>query len=478
MNSLLLALSMTAASVPAQPPAPPPPLSPLLYVKVMGPAGMKVTFYPGTPAERTLDTPALVGVRPGYVYRVALSVPQAPNARFYPSLEVRGALRTTLSQAMRHPVPVVFLEDEIRRVDRNGSMITKVHYLEDPAQAPPVATKPDEPLLVDVPYEIDPLDEARSKGRPMVVVHFGEKEPAREELVRFAVPNTILFPGEQKLPIPPAPPQVPWLYLPVYDPIIGPKITNEECLPDGGDVGPRIGIAPDGKLGGFDASDSAVEYSTQSGKRLVSVSNRLCVFAPRFAVARQELVPAGEKLVTGPGITAAAKTTLAMNRRETPMHETANTHLAAATSKLTASGMQSRFKLHTFENQTVVSVVASVAGVRVVGNVKEPDEITAYPLCEPLSLFKWSDPKEAHAGDVVTFYLRYHNHTKQFMDNVVISDSLTARLEYIPGSARSDRVAALTITPNEAGSVILRWEISGKIPPGEKGIVSFQARVR
>ena len=379
---------------------------------------------------------------------------------------------------MRHPVPLVFLEDEIRRVDRFGSMITKVHYLEDPAQASPVASKPDEPLLVDVPNEIDPLDEARSKGRPMVIVHLGEKEPAREELVRFAVPNTILFPGEQKLGMPPAPPQVPWLYLPIYDPIIGPKVTNEECLPDGGDIGARMGIGPDGKLGGLDASDAAVEYSTQSGKRLFSPSNRVCVLAPRFAVARQEQVPAGEKLITGPGITASSKTTLAMNRRETPMSETANTHLAAATSKLTASGMQSRVKLHTLENQSVVSIVGSVAGVRVVGNVKEPDEITAYPLCEPLSLFKWSDPKEAHSGDTVTFFLRYHNHTKQFVDNIVISDSLSGRLEYIPGSARSDRVAALTIQPNEAGSVVLRWEISGKIPPGEKGIVSFQARIR
>jgi hypothetical protein len=31
---------------------------------------------------------------------------------------------------------------------------------------------------------------------------------------------------------------------------------------------------------------------------------------------------------------------------------------------------------------------------------------------------------------------------------------------------------------NEAGSVILRWEINGRLPPGESGIISFQARVR
>lgn len=478
MNSLLLALSMTAASVPAQPPAPPKPLSPLLYVKIMGPAGMKVTFHPGTPGERTLDAPAIVGVRPGYIYRLALSVPQMPDAKFYPSLEVRGALQTTLNQALRHPVPVVFMDEEIRRVDRNGSMITKVHYLEDPSQAAPVASTPDDPILVDVSSDMDPMDEARSKGRIMVVTHLGEKEPGREELVRFAVPNTILFPGEMKLSLPPAPPRVPWLYMPIYDPIIGAKRTNEECLPDGGDIGPRIGIGPDGKLGGFDASDTALEYTSQSGKRHFSVSNRVCVLAPRYAVARQELAPAGRKLITAAGVAAGSKTTLALDHKQFPMDETANTHLTQATSKLTASGMQSRVKLHTFENIRGVSIVGSVNGVKVVGNVKEPDEITAYPMCEPISLFKWSDPKEAQAGDTVTFFLRYHNHTKQFVDNVVISDSLTARLDYVTGSARSDRVAALTVQANEAGSVILRWEISGKIAPGEKGIVSFQAKIR
>jgi uncharacterized repeat protein (TIGR01451 family) len=475
MNSLLLMLSLT---MPAQPHAPQAPPAPILYAKVMGPAGMKVTFHPGTPGERTLEVPAMVGLRPGYIYRLALSLPQTPNVKLYPTLEVRGALQTTVAQAMRHPVPIVFLDDELRRVERNGSMITKVHYLEDPSQAPPVATAPNEPLLVDVPNDADPIEEARSKGRPMVIVRLGEKEPDRDELVRFAVPNTILFPGEQRLPLPPAPPLVPWLHLPVYDPIIGAKRTDEECLPDGGDVGPRMGIGPDGKLGGFNASDTAVEYSTESGKRLFSPSNRVCILVPRYAVARQELVPVGSKLVTGAGVALVAKAPSTMNRKEATQGAATAMHLAAASSKLSPSGMRSREKLHTFENLQGVRILAMSEGVKIVGNVKGPDEITAYPFCEPLSLYKWAEPKEAQVGDTITYYLRYHNHTKQAMDNVVISDSLSGRLDYIPGSARSDREAALTVTPNEAGSVILRWEISGKIAPGDKGIVAFQVKVR
>ena len=66
----------------------------------------------------------------------------------------------------------------------------------------------------------------------------------------------------------------------------------------------------------------------------------------------------------------------------------------------------------------------------------------------------------------------------QPITDVAVSDSLTGRLEYVPGSARADRDAVFTLAPNEAGSQVLRWQISGRLLPGQTGIVSFQARVR
>jgi uncharacterized repeat protein (TIGR01451 family) len=112
-----------------------------------------------------------------------------------------------------------------------------------------------------------------------------------------------------------------------------------------------------------------------------------------------------------------------------------------------------------------------------VGVVKGPEEIDFTPCC-PITLFKWADPKEAQIGDVVTFFLRYHNHTNEPVDHLAVSDSLTPRLEYIPNSARSDREASMVVEANEAGSVILRWEISGKLLTGQSGVVAFQARIR
>ena len=48
----------------------------------------------------------------------------------------------------------------------------------------------------------------------------------------------------------------------------------------------------------------------------------------------------------------------------------------------------------------------------------------------------------------------------------------------IPGSAKSDRDAVFTMQANEAGSLLLRWEITGTLQPGTGGTIKFKARVR
>src|SRR5262245_27708596 len=81
MNSLFLTLTLaSSAVVPAQPPAThnPPVQAPLLFVKVIGPEGMRVTFHPGTSGAKAIASPAMVGLRPGYIYRVELTLPGRP----------------------------------------------------------------------------------------------------------------------------------------------------------------------------------------------------------------------------------------------------------------------------------------------------------------------------------------------------------------------------------------------------------------
>ncbi len=106
------------------------------------------------------------------------------------------------------------------------------------------------------------------------------------------------------------------------------------------------------------------------------------------------------------------------------------------------------------------------------------EEVIPCPPEKPLLLVKCADRTSAQPGDVVTFFLRYSNHGGKPITEVAVSDSLSPRLDYVPGSAQSDRPAVFTTQVNEAGSLILRWEISGTLQPGQSGALRFQARVR
>ena len=116
-----------------------------------------------------------------------------PNLTLYPTLEVRGTLLgPKTARPAQHPAPVVFSQDDLLRV-LNGFLLTKVIYLEDPEQAIASASKPDQPLEFDVSPGSDPVEEARLRGRPVLIVRMGEREVAAEELVRQSIPGTLLF---------------------------------------------------------------------------------------------------------------------------------------------------------------------------------------------------------------------------------------------------------------------------------------------
>src|SRR5437588_12037390 len=89
-------LALLPGVAPCQVSVPPPAAggAPFLYARFLGPEGMRVTFYPGTPEERRYDAPITVGLRPGYCYRVKLdNFAGYPGVEFYPTLEVRGTLQ-------------------------------------------------------------------------------------------------------------------------------------------------------------------------------------------------------------------------------------------------------------------------------------------------------------------------------------------------------------------------------------------------
>jgi uncharacterized repeat protein (TIGR01451 family) len=449
-------------------------MPPLLFVQFRGPAGSRALFYEGDACGRAFDSPVTVGLRPGYHYRVQLTdFPEHPRLSLFPTVEVRGLVAYPPGiNAADFAVPLVITKEDVDRA-LSGALVAKAYYLENPDLAFPVATRPDQPIELEVPPARCLEDEARARGRLLVILRLGERQADLGELAGANVPGTVLLPGAGALSLPAAPPCVPWACWTVYDPRLGPKRPFEECLCDGGDVGIPVGLGADGQLRGVDPTDAAARYDCL-GCRKVTISNRVCLFAPRFVALRSEFVPAGYATVQTP---AAAASTLAQflleERRGSRVYVQVKAPVVAY-APLRPSEVETAQGLLRVEQilETVVAT-ARLQGAEIVGVCVKP------PVpCGPLALCKWADAKAAQVGDVVTFYLKYTNTGGQPMTNVAVTDSLSARLEYVPGSERTDREGVFTAQENESGSLILRWEFGGALAPGQSGMIRFQARVR
>jgi uncharacterized repeat protein (TIGR01451 family) len=442
---------------------------------------MRATYYPGGPQGHEIPASATVGLRPGYIYRVKLTVTGLPSQahgevlNLYPTLEVRGSLQLPPKQSVHdYPVTIVLSNDDIEQVLRASALVTKVVALEHPECAYPAASRAEEPFEIRLfPWQ-NLLEEARTVGRPLLVVRLGEREVSPDEMAHQAVPGTVFLPGAHGLGSPTAPPMLPSACWQLYDPVLGPPDPADECLHDGGDVGAPAGIDAAGRLRGLDPSDTVAEYSTCKGLRKLAISNRVCLCVPRYIVLRSELIPVGAETVLALKDTLAIERQIELLKRVPPLEVEQNQHPVAVRVRARPSAV---------EQFVGASVVGRVEGLKELVRAEIPYDVTG--VCQkiekverPLVLCKWLDPPSAKVGDIVTFYLRYSNPGELPIADVVVSDSLTTRLEYVPQTARSDRSAVFTTQNNEAGSVVLRWELSGRLQPGQSGLISFQARVR
>lgn len=480
MNASLLLATLLAGA----PPTPPSAFAPTLHVRMAVPEGVKVTLRPGTPDARVHDGPAQFAVRPGYLYRIAMSgFADEPATVVYPSLEVRASLFMPVTlKSDDWPATVRIGSEDLRRV-LAGGMVTKIVYLENPDLAPARSSTADEPIETDAVRGEDAMELAYRRGRPLMVVRIGGTALSTQELQTMDVPGTLQQAGDPPLGPPAQPPMLPARTFQLYDPILGPKTPTEELLQDGGDVGPRIGIAPNGKLGNLDPTDSAVEYRYGEQARRTATSNRICLFAPRFAAIIEELNVQGYSIVT-PSLLAEGALAPSLNRTRLPSETVvAKTPPMATIARTVVRGMETRVGVHELDIfRGAPLVLARVDSLVVQGTVVEPLQLTQYrDQCkpnDPLVLVKIADPKEAKPGDTVTITLKVINYGSRAARDVVVSDSLTSRLEYIAGTSRGDRPTVFTQQNNEVGSSVLRWEFAGEIPPGQFGVVQFQVKVR
>jgi hypothetical protein len=478
MNLTFLTLMLPMMGQNPVPIEPVPMPAPFLYVKVIPPKDSQTTWYPESPAAIRLTEPTAVGLRPGYLYRPEMSVVHnGKPVKLYPSLEVRGTLQPPKNlDVSKHPVPLVFTEDDIALVLR-GRLITKFVVLESPDKADAIQSNRDQMLEYPLGSERAAYYEAREKGRLVLIVRLGERDFNREELVQSNIPGTILVPGMTTLPIPQYPPYLPFGAVLMYDPILGPKFSTDECLADGGDTKTVIGIGPKQRLTGLDASDTAMEFTLGNKKKVVT-SNRVCLCVPRFVSIRADVMLAENTLVQLMQARQQTDFLVRLNRRLLAQDVYHTDVMRGMQVRTRPNGINGTFAVNSVSQLSGKPMaVATQNGTKLVAAVRELEELNATD-CKML-LTKWVEPKNPEQiGQEVTFFLKYHNATSGSIEDVVISDSLTGRLEYLPNTQKCDRGATFTTEPNEAGSVVLRWALDGKLKPGEGGIISFKAKIR
>lgn len=453
--------------------------APLVAGKFLVPAGVRVTLFPGSELSKMYDAPIVVGMRPGYVYRFELTnLPYNPGKSLYPEVELRGVLVPRPGMKyMDYPIPLLFTQADIERVLR-GALITKVIYLEDPEKAIPAATQPDFPIETLDGSVPEALKNAYANGRMMAIVRLGDRKPSVQELQTVANSGTLLLPGEKYLKAPCLPPVFPYFHVPLYDPILGAKIPTEECFPNGGDRKEILGIGPNEQLRGLNSTDVAVDF-TLNGKRRVVTSNTICICAPRFLIRRVEEILNEIDLHQMIAANVAAMNSSILKERRGPMTDIAREKANEFASRLRPSIYLGKFGTGFFIGTSKPIAIGQVEGVKVEAALVEPEQLTASPSLGPLTVTKIVDPPgPRQIGDVITITIRYANTGLRAVSDLVVSDSLSGRLEYIPGSAQTDRAANFSAGANESGSFILRWELPGDLLPGQAGTIKFKAKVR
>jgi uncharacterized repeat protein (TIGR01451 family) len=511
-------------------------------VRFQGPAGLDVEVLSPSPSPVPIGDGAgiaTVGLERGVGYRLRLSsITERPGAELFPVIEVVGHLhRPREINPAKYPIRVIFTEEELWDVLDHGRLVTKVIYLEEPEGAIPLKLPKDQIPVVTVNPSEEPLRVAKALGRVMAIVRIGGRRPSIEELNGGAIGDTGLdaiansgrmrcpFVGTEGTPCPlpcgpvcgtPPPPGRPWL-------------PRDEYLCDGGDGGIPAQVGGDGSLQGIDPRDAVMRFDIgldEFRKPRVLPTNRVCVYAPRFAEIRVSTGTNEAIEVHGPAINQKLDNVALAENRSYSRRLVQNQAAELARERRRAQGLKG--ELHTGEDSDMrgpdvyhnVQHVTTdsqpqkpeIARTRVraglmkdkirLDGIKTAESAVMTGLVEGLgqtvmswparemkgvetppnrpgvAIIKRVSAAEAEPGDTLTFVITYRNMGNTPIRSAAIVDSLLPRLEYVKGSAKGPRDTVFSSGENRVGSTELKWELPGVIAPGASGHVSFQAVVR
>jgi uncharacterized repeat protein (TIGR01451 family) len=300
---------------------------------------------------------------------------------------------------------------------------------------------------------------------------------------------------------------------------------RDEYLEDGGDTFVQVNVGKNGQVQGLELEDTVAIYDTKDGRTLIKPSNRVCLYAPRFAAVRQvasvlqnqqndQPIGMSKPLMAHQGLEDRLPTTVLQPIRpqgeistRQPSLERTNEVSLPTISLQPIRAIENGFA--TYENLLVMKrghfeesektrllegIDAAIvwthnAAVQVVLDGKKAVDVTGdqraqatYRYDEPnspcLRIIKIASKKEAKPGEIIDFTIRFDNLGDQTIKKVVLIDNLTTRLEYVPQTAQASRRAEFTTEVNDGDSLVLRWDFVDTLAPGEGGLVRFHCKVR
>lgn len=313
--------------------------------------------------------------------------------------------------------------------------------------------------------------------------------------------------------------------LPFQPPLPSELRPGDEYLCDGGDQERPTVVGGDFRVYGLDVEDTVAHYDTVDGRRLVEPSNKVCVYAPRFAAVRQvngmrqheqhDLV-GRVHLPIAATFHEESQLAAQFNQPQQPVGQIGTKQASTFRERnrgVSLEGAESLIGLKGREYllgplrvlETGVfdqSEEARLAGAIDAAITWSQDEGVQVSLGEQrlvidshdtklgeiyvvehegtpkIRIIKVASIKEAQPGDVIEFTLRFDNIGDELIGNVTILDNLTTRLEYVEGSQSSTLEAGFFVEQNEAQSLALRWEVIEPLEPGAGGVITFKCRVR
>ncbi len=299
----------------------------------------------------------------------------------------------------------------------------------------------------------------------------------------------------------------------------------QEYIFDGGDQQPTVVVKQDWTTAGVDPTDTVIYYETLAGTVCVKPSNRVPIYAPRFGAVRQVsglqlaaraigteriLAPLAaerfdERNLAGTVVLPVAPhgeqqigliDAFQENYVGTPMDQVLPlSRMSAArvpfelvdprmTGLITRRELVEMHQLvqnaQTWVIPEALTVEISNQPALIVKDTMAPEDLVLYETPDKcaMRICKAASHTIANSGDIVSFAIRFDNAGVKPLGNVVITDSLSPRLNYIDGSQQCSVGVRFSAEPNDVGSMILRWEIEEAVKPSDGGVITFDCQVR